>query len=165
MKKTLICLFLTVAGILVSPGAVSYAEPSILSKTLTVQNPINLQQLPSIITEGFEILKSVDFSAALSTWLKKSSPFLQSNAPLMKGTLQGVVQDAVGKCIGYSAIDSWFVTENTQIVFIESQHEHGALFWSFTTYKSPRGWIISDFTLNTDPSEVLPPSIIFRRST
>ena len=163
MKKALICLCVALAGIVVSPVAATYGEPSILSKTLTVQNQIDSQQLPSIITEGVELLESNDFGAALEAWFEKSSPFLQSNAPLMKSTLQGVVQDAVGKCIGYSAIDSWFVTENTQIIFIESQHKHGALFWSFTTYKSPRGWIISDFTLNTDPSEVLPPSIIFRR--
>lgn len=163
MKKALICLCVALAGIVFSPGAVSYAEPSILSKALNVQNPSNLQQLPSIITEGFEILQSADFSAALSTWMKKSSPFLQSNIPLLKNTVQGVVQNVAGKCVGYSAIERLFITENTQIIYIESQHEHGALFWSFTIYKSPRGWIISDFKLNSDPADVLPPSIIFRR--
>ncbi len=162
MKKALICLCLAVAGILVSPGAISYARQSTLSPRVAIQTQIN-SRMPSIVTEGFESFKSGDVRTALNTWLEKSSPLFRNNAPLMSSTLQGVVKEAVGKCTGYSAIDTLSITDNTQVVFVESQHEYGALFWAFTTYKSPRGWIISNFTFNTDPSEVIPISIMFRR--
>ncbi len=164
MKKALICLCLAVAGLLVSPGVVSYARQSTLSPRTAIPTQID-SRLPSIVTEGFELFKSGDVRAALNIWLGKSSPLLRNNAPLMSSALQGVVKEAVGECTGYSAIDILSVTDNTQVVFVESQHEYGALFWTFTTYKSPRGWIISDFHFNTDPTEVIPIPIMFRSST
>lgn len=162
MKKALIYLCLAVASIFISSEVVSYEEPSTLSPKAAIQIQID-SRLPSIITEGFEVFKSNDFRTALNIWLEKSSPLLQNNVPLMSRTLEGVVQEAVGECTGYAAIDKVSVTDNTQLVFVESQHEYGALFWAFTTYKSPKGWIISDFQFNTDPYEVIPISMIFRR--
>jgi hypothetical protein len=97
----------------------------------------------------------------LSIWLRRSSPFLRNSAPLISSALQEVVKEAVGKCIGYSAIDSLSVTDNTQVVYVESQHEYGALFWAFTTYKSPSGWIISNLSFNASPNEIIPIPILF----
>ncbi len=177
MKKALIYLCLAVASIFISSEVISYEEPSTLSPKAAIQIQIDEVQagsvvrrrstldsrLPSVITEGFEVFKSNDFRTALNIWLEKSSPLLQNNVPLISRTLEGVVREAVGECTGYAAIDILSVTDNTQLVFVESQHEYGALFWAFTTYKSPKGWIISDFQFNTDPYEVIPISIIFRR--
>ena len=139
-----------------SRGGRNYAYPNSIATQID-------SQMPSIVTKGFELFKSGDVSSALNIWLEQSSPLLQNNAPLMGTALQGVVKEAVGECTGYAAIDILSITDNTQVVFVESQHEYGALFWAFTTYKSPRGWIISDFHFNTDPSEVIPIPIMFRR--
>ncbi len=162
MKKALICLCLAVTGILVSPGAISYARQSTLSPRVAIQTQID-SRVPSIVREGFEALESNDVKAALSVWLEKSSPLLRSNLPLVSSTLQGVVKEAVGECVGYSAIETFSVTDNSRVIWVESQHEYGAHFWAFTTYKSPKGWIISDFSFNTDPSKVIPIGIMFRR--
>ena len=78
----------------------------------------------------------------------------------MNETLMSVTENFFGQCIGYSVIGSHPLTEKTQVVYIESDHEYTPLFWKFVVYRSPKGLFISEFNNNTSASNIIPQNVL-----
>ncbi len=109
-----------------------------------------------IITRGFDSLVNSSAQEALTIWANQSIPMIRQNASMIVSMMEGLIENAVGECVGYDVIDILSLTEKTKIIFVESQHDEGALFWRFTVNESPKGLVITSMDFNTDPSQVMP---------
>jgi hypothetical protein len=166
MLKKLISLSLTTAVILGSLGAVGHAQQVPIS--LKTKESITQTQLesgvPSMIIEGFEAFCSGQAKNPFAIWAEHGVPVLREAMTSSQITgFNQMFEGIAGKCIGYSVISSTHLTERTQIIYVESAHENIALFWQFTLYRSPNGWAISSFDMNTSVSEIIPSSMLIGR--
>jgi hypothetical protein len=152
MFKKLISLSLTAAAILGSLGTFSYAQ----------QAPRLEADVPSVITEGFEAYCSGKTENPFPIWAEHTIPAVRDimTSTKMTEVTNQLFKGMLGKCIGYSVIGSTQLSERTLIVYVESDHENSPMFWQFTVYRSPDGWVISSFDSNTDASKIIPPDIM-----
>lgn len=159
MRKALIPLSLLAIAILWSP-AIAYAEPIIAlqsSESSITQLKSRIRtRAPLIVTKGFDALVNSGAQEALTIWTNYSIPILRNNASMMISTMEGFIENIVGQCVGYEVIDTLSLTQKTTIVFVESQHDEGALFWRFTVHESPNGPVITSMNFNADPSQIMP---------
>jgi hypothetical protein len=166
MLKKLISLSLTTAVILGSLGSVGHAQQVPIS--LKTEGSITQTQLesgvPSMITEGFEAFCSGQAKNPFAIWAEHSVPVVREAMTSSQITgFNQMFEGIAGKCIGYSVISSTHLTEKTQIIYVESDHDKAALFWQFTLYRSPDGWVISSFDMNTSVSKIIPSNMLIER--
>jgi hypothetical protein len=144
-------------AILVNTGIVSYAQKITNPvKTNNITHNLVNSNASSVVTEGFEALWSSSTEDAYNIWISHSVPFLKSFLSEGNQLLNYLLKTNLDKCISYSMIDTITLTENTQIVYIESLHKKGIAFWEFTVYKSAGRWLISAIDFNTDATDVIP---------
>lgn len=159
MKKTLISLGLTSLIALYSSAAL-YSQPAFAfqeTKSRLTQLKTRLDsRTPLFVTQGFDALKVNDIDKAFKIWTDSSIPVIRGNAPILTSTMSSIINNTVGKCIGYMVIDTLSLTTNTKIVYVESQHESGALFWRLTVHQTPTKPLITSIDFNTDPSKIIP---------
>lgn len=163
MRKKLFFISLATTFIVASLGTVSYAQkPSVLARgnklTLTNNNSNNL----SIVTEGFEALCFGSSKDAYTVWANHSFPIVSNAINETAKDFDSMLNILVGKCIKYSVMSTMPLTKNTQIFYVSSEHETGALFWEFILYQGAKGWLISAFKFNTNPTEIVPGAILFK---
>ena len=159
MRKILISLGLTALTVFLNP-VIAYPQSKLSVQSLE-NNPTLLRdrinaRIPLIITKGFEALENNETKEAFEIWLKSSIPLIRNNLAVMANTMQGVLDNIVGKCIGYYVIATFSLTDKTTIIYVESQHEEGAFFWRFTVHETPNKPVITSLEFNTNPSEVMP---------
>ena len=159
MRKILIPLSLLALTMLWNPN-IAYAKPTLALQSsegsiTQLKNRIN-PRVPLIITRGFDSLVNSSAQEALTIWANQSIPMIRQNASMIVSMMEGLIENAVGECVGYDVIDILSLTEKTKIIFVESQHDEGALFWRFTVNESPKGLVITSMDFNTDPSQVMP---------
>lgn len=162
MLKKLINIGLATTVILGSLGTISYAVQTPISPDL--ENNIaqtSVKPNPfSVVTEGFDKLCSGRTRDAYTLWMNNSFPALQDVMAQSKESLVNTQETMLGKCIRYIMIGSVSLTEKTQIVYLESEHEKAPVFWEFVVYHNPQRWEISSFSFNTSPHKIIPPSLL-----
>ena len=159
MKKTIIALGLSSLITLCSSAAFC-SQPAFALQ----ENKSRLTQLdtrldartPLVVTQGFDALKDNDIEKAFRIWTGSGIPIIRDNASILTSTMPNVINTTTGKCIGYTVIDTLSLTTNTKIVYAESQHDSGALFWRLTVHQTPTKPAITSIDFNTDPSELFP---------
>lgn len=164
MLKKLICLGLITSAILNNLGTIGYAQPVLL--LALSENQITQTQLKEVIpyevTEGFEAFCTGKTNNPFSIWAEHSIPqmrIVMADSKAIEGMKQ-LFEEITGRCIGYSVMGSTTISERTQVVYVESDHENAPLFWRFTVYRSPKGWLISGFNMNTNASEIIPENVL-----
>jgi hypothetical protein len=161
MLKKIINIGLLTTFLLGSLGSISYADKTPISPNF--QNNIAQTSIKpsnfSIVTEGFEKLCSGHTKDAYTLWLSHSIPVLRDMKNQLTESFASTQETMFGKCTRYTRIGSVSVTEKTQIVYFVSEHEKAPLFWQFVVYQTPQGWEISSLNFNTNPNEVIPPSL------
>ena len=159
MQKVLIPLSLVALAIIWSPD-IAYAKPTLAlqsSESSVTQLKSRIRtRAPLIITRGFDALVNSGAQEALTLWSNHGIPIIRNNASIIGSTMEGLIDNAVGECVEYNVIDTLSLTEKTKIIFVESQHDEGALFWRFTVHESPKGPVITSMDFNTDPSKIMP---------
>lgn len=163
MRKKLLFISLATTFIVASLETVSYAQkPLVLPKenklTLTNNNSNNLSR----VTLGFEALCSGHSKDAYTVWANHSIPIVSNAINEKAKDLDGILNTTVGKCTKYSLIGTMPLTNETQLFYVTSQHETGALFWEFVLYQGANGWLISALKFHTNPTEIVPKSILFK---
>jgi hypothetical protein len=164
MPKSSVFISLLATVILVSLVNVSSAQkPSELLErknklTQTSSNPKTL----SIVTEGFEALCFGSSKDAYTIWANHSDPVISTTLTQTANDIDKVLNFMLGKCIKYSVIATVPLTQETQVVYVESGHKKGAFFWKFIVYKGTDGWLISSVKSNTDPSDIVPNSLLIK---
>ncbi|TBR58033.1 hypothetical protein B4U84_18970 [Westiellopsis prolifica IICB1] len=165
MLKKIINIALATTVLLGSLGTISYAVQTPISPNF--ENNIAQTRIKpstsSIVTEGFEKLCSGHTKDAYTLWLSHSIPMLRDMKTQITESLASTQEKIFGKCTRYIMIGSVSLTEKTQIVYLESEHEKAPLFWQFVVYQTPQGWEISSLSFHTNPSETIPASLLNRR--
>ncbi|MDJ0735975.1 MAG: hypothetical protein QNJ47_18240 [Nostocaceae cyanobacterium] len=168
MLKNLISLGLATTVILGNLETVSQAQQKPISSRTEnrITQVITKQNVPSVITDGFKALCSGKTKDAYNIWLSHAIPIVRDtiSSTQVSESFGSMFEKMLGKCIEYSVIDSVSLTDKTQIIYFVSEHEKAAMFWQFTVYRSPDGWLISNFTSHTNPNEIIPPSVLERFS-
>ncbi|MBW4605015.1 MAG: hypothetical protein KME29_37075 [Calothrix sp. FI2-JRJ7] len=164
MLKKLLFMSLAATFFVASLGTASYGQkPSVLARenklTLTNNNSNNL----SIVTEGFEALCFGSSKDAYTKWASHSIPILSNMINEKANGFDSILNTMVGKCTKYSVIGTAPLTKETQIVYVNSEHETGALFWKFLLYQGTDGWLISSVSFNTDPTDIVPESMLLEQ--
>ncbi|HEY9619339.1 MAG TPA: hypothetical protein V6C78_03175 [Crinalium sp.] len=118
-------------------------------------------RVPSIIDQGFAAYRTGDLRGAIAIWSRNSPGYLQNQSPVFIGSMEELLQSA-GDYLGYSVIYSHSVTENTQVIYLESQHQHGTFFWRFIVSNTQGISAVTDFELNSDPAEILPQFVMYQ---
>ena len=163
MFKKLISLSLTAAAILGSLGTVSYAQqaPTPAASSGNVTEIQAEAEVPSVVTEGFEAYCSGKVDNPFPIWAEHMIPVVRDVMTSSKmDELNQLLKGMLGKCIGYSVMGSTQLSERTLIVYVESDHENSPVFWRFTVYRSPDGWVISGFDTNTNAADIIPPNMM-----
>ncbi|MBD2774259.1 hypothetical protein [Iningainema tapete] len=164
MKSKSIFISLLTTVFIVSLGTVSYGQETsnLLEKGNKITQNSNNPNSLSIITEGFEALCSGSSKNAYTIWANHSSPMISTTITQTANDIDKMFNFMLGKCINYSVIATVSITEKTQIVYVQSEHDKAAFFWEFIVYKGTNGWLISSFDSNTDPTDIVPNSILFK---
>ncbi|GAB1540760.1 hypothetical protein NUACC21_34290 [Scytonema sp. NUACC21] len=157
MKISSIFVSLIATIIFTSIGTVSYAQkPTKLVETNKMsQSQVNSNASSGVI-EGFEVFCSNSTKDPYNIWASHSSFFLKNSIIEFSNEHDNIFKTYLGKCISYSVIDTIFLTEKTQVVYIESLHERSIVFWDFTVYKRAGRWLISAFNFNVDATAIIP---------
>ena len=151
-------------GILVSLGNVSSAQkPSDLleRENKLTQTSSNSKTL-SIVTEGFEALCFGSSKNAYTIWANHNNPVISTVITQRANDIDKMLNFMLGKCIKYSVIATVPLTQETQVVYVKSGHKKGAFLWKILVYKGTDGWLISSVKSNTDPSDIVPNSLLIK---
>jgi hypothetical protein len=128
MTRYLIPVSLAASVLLISSVGISQAQPLPTQQTIESKVAQTTQQgnqsVPAIIDEGFEAYRTQGVIAASEVWFQNSLDYLRNQGAVAANQLAGDLQGS-GAYLGYSILYSTSVTENTQILYIESQYEHG----------------------------------------
>ncbi|MEM8828399.1 MAG: hypothetical protein AAGE96_03460 [Cyanobacteria bacterium P01_G01_bin.19] len=162
MKKTIIALGLT--SLIALCGSVAMeSQPAFAlqenKSRLGRSNIVLKARTPSVVTQGFDALKVNDIEKAFTIWTNYSLPIIKDSASILTSTMPSLIDKSAGKCIGYTIIDTLSLSPNTKIVYAESQHESGALFWRLTVHQTPTKPVITSIDFNTDPSQLIPMNV------
>lgn len=161
--KKLISLSLTAAAILGSLGTASYAQqaPTPAASSGNVTEIQAEADAPSVITEGFEAYCSGKTDNPFPIWAEHTIPVVRDAMTSSEiDEINQLFKGILGKCIGYSVMGLTQLSERTQIVYVESDHENSPMFWQFTVYRTPDGWVISSFDGSTNASKIIPPEMM-----
>ncbi len=115
-------------------------------------------EIPSVIKRGFDRFEQQDAIEAFDAWVDGS--FLEglpSSPRYQFGELIGLTGDFEG----YTVLGNLPITDRSQIVYIETQHERASFFWSFTVYEASDESLVTDIKMNSDPLVILPPNLTF----
>ncbi len=194
MKFTQLMMAALVAAVLLgnTTGVSSAQQPSALMHSNPVTQVENISTVPIIVTDFFETLINVGTRDAFEVWSDSYnletaltqnpdiftdnvnqdalSPEEMTEAFEELITMQEVMLDMVaGECSSYTILDSLPLGENTQVIYVVSEHKKIPVFWSFTVYQTEDnvvwnipndGWVITNYEFNTDANEVIPLSVI-----
>ncbi|EKU96492.1 hypothetical protein Lepto7375DRAFT_0497 [Leptolyngbya sp. PCC 7375] len=184
---------LVTAVLLGNTTGVSFAQqPSILMHSNPIAQVETTSTVPIIVVDFFETLTNVGARDAFEVWSDSYnleaaftsnpaiftdnvnqdalSPEEMTEAFEELVTVQEVMLDmAAGECSSYTILDSLPLGENTQVIYVVSEHKKIPVFWNFTVYQTEDnivwnipndGWVITNYEFNTDVNEVIPLSVI-----
>lgn len=114
-----------------------------------------------VIVKGFEAYKRDGAEAAMQSWLE-ASPLEEHFPPGKLVQPLKKLEGLYGRYKTFHPIRVNRLTPTSRIVYLASDHQRGALFWSFLTYKTERGWIVTFVNTNTQPGRILPTSVVSR---
>jgi hypothetical protein len=139
------------------------AQEPCLSSRQNEPTPSSNLGIPDIIERGFEALKNQGIEAALDIWFPvKESSFIRRILVEISTGYQNV-QDWMGSYLNYSLVYLHQVTDTTQVIYLESHHQSGSVFWDFVVSKGEGDWRINNFSMNSDPKEIIPPYILYEK--
>lgn len=113
------------------------------------------ESLPPIIGLGLETYKDRGAEEAVQAWTK-GSPIDGSTEALNQAATLRQTQSSYGPYKTYEVISSRDLSSRARILYLLLNFEKGPLFARFLVYRSEQGWILTSFSLSTDPAAIIP---------
>ena len=113
------------------------------------------EEVPKLVTGGFETYKTTGSTEAFAVWLKGSP--LESDKTTLASLKDSFtqVETMYGKMTGYDVLRTVKISAHTNRVYAEIQYEKGPLFMYLDCYRSANGWIVSVMKFHTDADRIL----------
>lgn len=120
-------------------------------------------EIPKMITDGFNTYKKSGYESAFNVWLK-DSPIENDKTTMMnlKGSFTQI-ETMYGKIIGYEILKSVKLSSSTIRIYAEIPYEKGPLFMYIDCYKSQKGWIVPIMRFHTEAENILPDDVFSKK--
>jgi hypothetical protein len=141
--------------------ALAGAQEPCLSSRQSVPTPSSNLAIPDIIERGFETFKNQGIEAVLEIWLPVKESSLARSQMLKFSQLYPTVEEWLGSYLNHELLYLHQVTDTTQVVYIESHHQRGSLFWQFVVSSGETDWRVTNLNISTDPNLLIPPYILY----
>jgi len=113
------------------------------------------EEIPKVIVSGLDAYKADGPEAAIKTWLK-GSPVEGSKEALSQANILRQIQDFYGAYKGFHLVQSRNIGPTSRILYLVLDYETGPVFFKFEVFRTEQAWILTSFTLNTHPEQILP---------
>ena len=129
--------------------------------TAALTSPLDAQQteVPPIVTQGLEALRTKGVAAALNIWL---AGWNAEEAATARSQLQPVFTRfarGAGRMAGHDFAGTAHWGARTRRIYAVLIYENQPVYARFTVYNTRGGWKVTSLNVNTDVAEIFPPGM------
>ena len=114
---------------------------------------------PPIVIDGFKTLVSVGIDSAVVVWFKGSG--LEGDTAA-SGQITNAFHNLpawLGKPVGFEVLKTFALGGHLRRTYALLLLDGGPMYWRFTYYLAPKGWIMQHLDFNTDEGKILPAGV------
>jgi hypothetical protein len=113
------------------------------------------QSLPPILQTGFVAWGKSGADLALDAW-QKGGLLEGDNKVSLQSRFFRRLDRAIGNYRAYETLETKPLGQNSQIVYVSIDFEHGAVYGRFHLYRSNRGWVVQNMDFSVKPESIMP---------
>ena len=115
--------------------------------------------IPPVVTQGLDSLVAGNPTSAVGIWARSwTGADTALAAPLLESL--GELNKVLGKPLGYDLVKIFDVGPNLRKIYVMIRYTRQPLYARFAAYRPGRDWQVIDTTFNTNPTEVIPSSLL-----
>jgi hypothetical protein len=108
-----------------------------------------------IIEAGFSAWTKSGVSLALDAWQKGGLLENDNKIAAQLGYFRGLDR-TVGNYRSYDVLETKALGQNSQILYLSINFEHGAVYARFHLYRSEKNWVVQNLDFSTRPEMLMP---------
>ncbi len=110
---------------------------------------------PPVIETGFAAWAKSGPDLALNAW-QKGGLLEGDNKVAGQSRYFRQLDRTLGNYRSYEPIDAKSVGQNSQVVYVSINFEHGAVYARFHLYRAEKNWVVQNMDFSTKPETIMP---------